>query len=170
MRYFAFLIIWIVSVQFAMAQIPSDQIRDRFENANSEQDFKWILETQVYTSDATEQNSINSYKAVPHSALAQYVFSPYTKYKYFFKGRDELEQCIARQKNLENVFLRLRVQLNIPNFLGYSNYIDGDLEDVKRNIAQANVPVKTKKIIVETIINTKNNYYDLESLLEINLE
>lgn len=153
-----------------LAQNSPQNIRSRFENASSEEDFKWIIQAEIKTSNPEEQNIVNSYKAVSQSAMAQYVFSPYTKFKYFFTGRDQLESCISVQKNLENIFLRLVVQLSIPQFLGYSENIKEDLFYVKQNITQADVPLETKRFIVNTIINTENSNYDLQSLLDINLE
>ncbi len=156
-------------VNNASGQFTSVDIRYRFENAKSEQDFTWIVNAVTAHSSELDSNIIQSYKAVSKSALAQYVFSPYTKMKYFFNGKNELEICIENQKNLENIFLRLVVQLSIPSFLGYSDDIDRDLEYVKSTIETADVSLHTKQFIIETLQNTKNENYDLDFLSGLNL-
>lgn len=150
-------------------QVNSDDIRFRFENAKTEADFEWIVNVSTKYNSSNDSNIVSSYKAVSKSALAQYVFSPYTKIKYFFAGKNELEKCISYEKNLENVFLRLVVQLSIPAFLGYSDDIEDDLIYLRSNIKKYDVSLAYKTFIVQTLINTENSNYDLESLLELDL-
>lgn len=153
-----------------IAQNDLDEIRNRFQNAESEEDFEWIMDRKITDTQFVEVNTINSYKAVSRSAMAQYVFNPYSKFKYFFDGRDELEVAIEKNKDVENIFLRLVVQLSIPKFLGYSDDIENDLAYVKSQLPKAKIPLKTKKFIVETIINTGNTNYDLNSLTLLKLQ
>ncbi len=151
-------------IQIGVASNDLDSIRNRFKNAKSENDFQWILNYKVKETDSNIVNTINAYKAVSKSAMAQYVFNPYSKFKYFFDGRDELEETISKNMEVENIFLRSVVQLSIPKFLGYSDEIESDLKFLKENLPNAKVPLDIKKFIIETIVNTGNRDYDLDSL------
>jgi hypothetical protein len=151
------------------AQYDSDSIRTRFENATSEDDFLWIVNSPTNASSFEDSVIITSYKAVSQSALAQYAFSPYTKLKYFFKGSKQLEACIVEDKNIESVFLRCVVQLSIPSFLGYSGDIESDLDYIKSNIQESTVSLHTKEFIIRTLINTGNQDYGLVELEKIEL-
>ena len=90
-------------VQIGFAQNDLDNIRSRFQNAEAESDFQWVLDFEVTETDSNKINTINSYKAVSRSAMAQYVFNPYSKFKLFFVGRDELELAISKNMDVENI-------------------------------------------------------------------
>ena len=139
-------------------------IRNRFERAENEEDFVWIIETPLKETKQYDRNIIEAYRAVSIAARAQYPFNPYTKWQYFTQGRDKLEECLKRQRDVESVFLRLVVQLSVPSFVGYTDNIEEDLDYVYANIVSSNIPVTIKKFIVQTIIETENKHYDLNSL------
>ena len=94
--------------------------------------------------------------------MAQYVYNPFTKYSWFNQGKALLEKTIRLDKNVENVYLRLIVQLNIPSFLGYTTEIKSDTEFILLNIEKANIPEEIKKYILKNLINTGEK--EIESL------
>tara|TARA_R110002050_G_scaffold204327_1_gene339600 strand:- start:87569 stop:88084 length:516 start_codon:yes stop_codon:yes gene_type:complete len=169
LRFLVFLSLILGFNSTSTAQYDSDSIRTRFENATSENDFLWIVNSPTVASSLEDSVIITSYKAVSQSALAQYVFSPYTKLKYFWKGSKQLEACIIEDKNIESIYLRCVVQLSVPSFLGYSGDIENDLDYIKSNIQESTVSLQTKEFIIRTLINTGNEDYGLMELEKIEL-
>lgn len=146
-----------------MSQSNLEIVRKEFEKAQTEEDFQRILDIPTSKND-DEIIIIESYQAVCHSAMAQFVFNPYTKYKMFNEGKDRLEVAISKEQGVENTFLRLIVQLNTPSFLGYSSNIEEDLAYLKAHLLESSIPLNTKKFIVKTIIESDNDKYELDSL------
>ena len=165
------LLVWVgilISIQ-TLAQNDINFFRVNFENAKGEVDFQKMIDADIDDTLGFNINVINSYKAVCISAMAQYVFNPYTKYQLFNTGKDELEKCITQEASVENIFLRLVIQLSIPRFLGYHDEILNDLAYLNENLPIANVPVETKQFIIRTIQETGNEDYDLDALAQLNL-
>lgn len=68
---------------------------------------------------------------------ANHVFSPISKLKTFNKGKKNIEQAIKKEPdNVELRFIRLSVQKNAPNFLGYHYNINEDIQFIKNNRSQ----------------------------------
>jgi hypothetical protein len=172
MKLFGTIVLWMLTSFFSdvKAQENISFFRSHFEKASSEADFQQLLDTEISDTSAFNVNVIKSYKSVCHSAMAQFVFSPYTKYKMFHEGKKQLEIAILTQASVENIFLRLIVQLNTPSFLGYSSDIESDLKFLQTNLERAPVPLATKRFIVKTIIETDNHNYALESLSLLNIK
>ena len=80
----------------------------------------------------TSRNTTNdaftlAYKGMSQLMICYHSYNPYTKFKYFVKGKESLEQAIKKDPmNIEYRFLRLSVQLNTPDFLGYNSNISED--------------------------------------------
>jgi hypothetical protein len=87
-----------------------------------------------------DKNSSNNsvfygYKGAAKIIMAKYAFNPYTKWNLFNEGKDILESAIASDvNNVELTYLRLTIQMNAPNFLGYKSNIDSDKKFLKENI------------------------------------
>lgn len=61
---------------------------------------------------------------------------PYTKLKYFYRGKKHLEKAIAlNPNNIEYIYYRHEIQLKIPKGLGYDNK-STDLIKLKEYIAK----------------------------------
>jgi len=91
-----------------------------------------------------DKNSSNNlvfygYKGAAKISIAKYAFNPYTKWNLFNEGKDILESAIASDvNNIELRYLRLTIQMNAPNFLGYKSNIDSDKKFLKENINGVN--------------------------------
>lgn len=60
---------------------------------------------------------------------------PYTKLKYFYRGKKHLEKAIAlNPSNTEFIYYRYEIQIKIPSGLGYDNK-ESDLKKLKSFIA-----------------------------------
>jgi len=88
---------------------------------------------------ADQNSSVNpvysGYKGAVKIILAKHAFHPYTKWTLFSEGKDILESAIASDtNNVELIYLRLTIQMNAPNFLGYKSDIDSDRDYLENNI------------------------------------
>lgn len=141
--------------------------RTLFQNASSESDFERILKTESEGASATEINIIEAYKAVAHATMAKYAFNPYSKMKYFNEGRDQLEALIVKDKSVDNVFLRLILQLNTPDFLNYNNEIEQDLKYFIAQVNTAGLTPDHKAFMIETILEGKKDDPEFRDLFDI---
>ncbi|WP_285008553.1 hypothetical protein [Pedobacter faecalis] len=67
------------------------------------------------------------YKGAAQMLQAKYAFSPISKLSWFKKGRNLIEEAIARNpEDLEMRYLRFTIQTNLPAVLGYSDDIQED--------------------------------------------
>lgn len=165
------LIIWVgvfIPTQ-VFAQQNINYFRTNFAIANGEKDFQRLLNAEISDTSDFNANVIQAYQAVCRSAMAQYVLNPYTKYQLFNQGKEELEVSISKETSVENIFLRVVIQLSIPKFLGYHEEIEHDLKYLIENISNAQIPLETKKFIIKTIQETGNEDYDLNSLSLLSL-
>ena len=92
---------------------------------------------------AENNSSFNSvfsgYRGVAKIILAKYAFNPYKKWNLFNEGKAILESAILLDaNNLELRYLRLTIQINSPNLLGYKNAINLDKEYLTNNINSVN--------------------------------
>lgn len=107
--------------------------RDLFFSGNSENINTKLFE--LTKSAKLDQSPVRyAYNGLAIMRKAEYTYNPYKKLSFFNQGKKKIEAAIARNKtNSEIRFIRLSVQSNIPDFLGYS----GDINADKRIIIQA---------------------------------
>lgn len=75
------------------------------------------------------------YEAATYMLLSKHSLDPITKYKWFLKGRDLLEDIILNNsKCIELRFLRYSIQLRLPSFLKYNLEIENDRHFIQSNI------------------------------------
>lgn len=81
--------------------------------------------------------------------MANHVFNPVTKLRYFNNGKSILENAIAKAPaNTELRYLRLTIQLNAPSFLGYNKMIEADKMFLQKNVT-ATEDADLKKMITD---------------------
>lgn len=152
-----------------LAQNQLEIIRERFHQANEKDDIISIINMNTDDSADINSNTIQAYKAVCLTRMAQYTISPFAKFKYFYTGTELLESSIRNNAILENVYLRLLVQLSVPRFLNYHGNIEEDLEVFIEDLALTELSESDKKLFISTLLKTKNKDYDLKSLEKINI-
>lgn len=87
--------------------------------------------------DEYEDPLLYGYKASATMIMAKHVSNPFSKLRYFKKGKEMLEDAIdARPGNVELRMLRLLVQSNIPDFLGYDDSIESDKTFIFNKISE----------------------------------
>ena len=94
-------------------------IRSSFQEIKNEDDINSILAFQIKESDKSKINIVEAYKGAAQCMMANYVFSALSKLKNFNEGKKILEASISENKDVENVYLRLLIQLNLPKILSY---------------------------------------------------
>lgn len=95
------------------------------------------LVSSLESLDLSDEPLLLGYLGAGHTLKAQHAFNPYTKYKLFCKGRDQLEAAIAAApSNTELRFLRFTIQEHAPGFLGYNNKLEEDKAAIIDNLAK----------------------------------
>ena len=95
---------------------------------------------------------VKGYLAATCMVMAKHAYNPYSKFKYFIDGKNELEISIAQSPNhVELRLIRFAIQTNVPIFLGYSKDIKTDKVFLIKNMnnldASNSGDVELKKII-----------------------
>lgn len=119
-------IILIVCANIALAQ-DKVQVRDLFYRASKSYTSADTLFKNFKNVSTNQDAFMIAYKGMSQLMVCYHSYNPYSKFKYFLKGKESLEQAILKDpNNVEYRFLRLSVQLNTPEFLGYNSNIDED--------------------------------------------
>lgn len=149
---------------------PLETVRIEFQGIKSEADIEKLLAFDNNNVKASELQVIKAYQAAGTCMMANYVFSPISKLKYFNEGKKNLEELISREKEVENVYLRLLLQLNVPHMLNYHKNIDEDVAFLDASLAKAPIDLSYKKIMIENLVSVAKKQEVKEFLLQINLE
>ncbi|MCL5246975.1 hypothetical protein M4I21_14230 [Cellulophaga sp. 20_2_10] len=131
-----------------------EKVRDQFHTIKTKEDLKKFIANTKETSCS---------RATPYIASctmkkAEYTIWPFKKLAYFNEGKKSLEDYIKQHpKDIEAKYVRLLVQTNIPDFLGYNTRIAADKKFINENIAAADLPENYKKTILQNINNISPN-------------
>ena len=101
--------------------------------------------------------------------MAKYVFSPMSKLRFFNKGKTELEGLIDSSKDVEKVYLRLLIQLNVPRTLNYYKNIEGDIGYLQEHMAAAQIEASFKSLMIENLLSITKKEKLKKALLDIEL-
>jgi len=144
-------------------------IRTSFQEIKSEDDLNSFLAFQIESSDRSEVNIVEAYKGAAQCMMANYVFSALSKLKNFNEGKKILEASIIENKDVENVYLRLLIQLNIPKFLSYYKDVDQDIRFLEEHLAKAVIDPYYKRIMIRNLVSVTKEQDQKDSLLKIDL-
>jgi len=143
-----------------------DELREKFQAIDSEDDIEQIIGLSIDPNDPHASTG-RAYQATSTCMMADYVFSPIKKLKYFNKGKADLEELIAEERSVENVYLRLLLQLNIPKFLNYHKNIDEDLAYLEAELPGAKIDVEYKDVMIQNLVTLADENEVKETLLGI---
>ena len=151
------LVTLLISIGFSfthtnMENTELSHVRDIFHKPVSKKNIEEIINLP---SDKYFSSTIKAYQAVSKTMMAKYVTSPFSKLGYFNEGKKELETIIASDQNLETVYLRLLIQLNVPSLLNYYSKIETDLDYFCVNFANSPIDQNTKELFKETLLKTE---------------
>lgn len=172
MRKQIFIVVLLLISLMSKAQEKSslETIRIEFQEIKNEADIEKILAFEHDRAKENELKIIKAYQAAGTCMMANYVFSPISKLKYFNNGKKNLEQLISEGKEVENVYLRLLIQLNVPRMLNYHKDIEDDMAYLERHMSTAPIELSYKNTMIMNLVSITKNKDLKDALLQINVE
>ncbi len=152
----------------AQDKVSMDQVRQGFQEIESEDDIQKIIEMPIDSQDPNASTA-RAYQAASTCMMAEYVFSPIKKLKYFNQGKNSLESLISERKSVENVYLRLLIQLNIPRLLNYYKNIEEDVAYLEAELPDAEIDVDYKYTMIRNLVTLAKKDEIKEVLLGIQM-
>ena len=135
MKKIKILILLIFSLNSVYCSNNLKEIRDLYYKVNLEEKGLDEFENYLLSNNKTPDPELKGYKAVLWFLKARDYYNPHKKYESFTKGKKQLEFLIKRYpNNIELHFLRLTIQDNLPDFLGYNDNISEDTKFIKEKI------------------------------------
>jgi len=130
-----------------------EEVRANFPNINSKDKAEEFIEKLEGSKSTIGQ----AYLAAMYLFKSRYVFFPTTKYKYFKKGKQKLDDLIKNNpKNIELRYLRFVFQHQIPKFLNYNKNINEDFLIFKANINSSELDKNFKLKILNEMLLVNN--------------
>jgi len=145
------------------------KFRAEFQEIASEEDIDKILNYNFDEVSQREQEIIKAYQAAGTSMMAEYVFSPMSKLRFFNKGKIALEGLIDSSKDVEKVYLRLLIQLNVPKTLNYHKNIEEDISYLQQHMAEAQIEASFKSLMIKNLLSITKKKELKEAILDIKL-
>ena len=145
------------------------KFRAEFQEIASEEDIDKILNYNFDEVSQHEQEIIKAYQAAGTSMMAEYVFSPMSKLRFFNKGKIALEGLIDSSKDVEKVYLRLLIQLNVPKTLNYHKNIEEDISYLQQHMAEAQIEASFKSLMIKNLLSITKKKELKEAILDIKL-
>ena len=113
-----------------------EKVRNTFPEITSIEQANYFIELL----EKNETIEAKSYTAVMFFMKSRYVKFPLTKYKYFKKGKKQLDGLInTNTNNVEIRYLRFLLQSEMPKFLGYHTNIEEDFVLILNGIESSNL-------------------------------
>lgn len=144
-----------------------ETVRLEFQGIKNEADIEKLLTFENKEAEETELHTIKAYQAAGTCMMANYETSPISKLKYFNDGKKNLEELIRKGKEVETVYLRLLLQLNVPRILNYYKNIHEDMAFLDASLAKAPINLPYKRIMIENLVGVAKKKEVKEVLLQI---
>ena len=151
----------------ASDQNDLDYFRVAFHKMESHEEFEAYFNSEIEVEEEQSRNTIMAYKGACQSMMAKFVLSPFTKMKHFKEGTSLLEISITHEHNVDNIYLRLLVQLNAPRMLSYYENIEADLLFLQKNLKKSNLDLAYKQKMIHSLKDARDADDYMESLLKI---
>lgn len=164
-----FVLLFVTLMSLSQHKSDLELIRIQFQNIKSEEDILKIMDFQANNSNKSDLNVLNAYKGAAQCMIPNYVFSPNAKLKNFNSGKAILEDSLVESMSVENVYLRLLIQLNAPRILMYHQNIDGDILFLEKNLASATMDITYKNLMIENLVSVTKKKDRMDALLKITL-
>ena len=138
---------------FLSLETPLENVRSQFPNIESlEQANKYISILKDDTSPEAK-----GYMATMILMKSRYVKNPFSKLKYFKKGKKMLDNDIAENStNIEIRYLRFLMQKKMPNFLGYNKNIIEDFNYISMNLLTSSLKNSIKIELLNNMLLVDN--------------
>lgn len=125
--------------------------RSAFQEIEGREDLERILAWDPHSIEEGDRNVLIAYQGAVKCMMANYVFSPISKLGHFQEGRTLLERSISSGKNVENVYLRMMIQLHVPKMLNYHEDIGEDLDYLQRNLPAYEASLSFKETMIANL-------------------
>lgn len=148
------------SLIISSVQTPLEQVRNQFPYVDSlEQANEFIAKLEEDTSPEAI-----GYTAAMILMKSRYVKGPFSKLKYFKKGKKILDKDILENPAcLEIRYIRFLMQKQIPDFLGYNKNIEDDFNVIFTKLLTSNlnnnfrIKMLNTMLLVDDLSETKKN-------------
>ena len=144
-------------------------IRAAFQDIEKEEDVKSIIDFKIIDTIKANINVLKAYKGAAQCMMAAYVFSPVAKLRNFNEGKKILEGSIMDNRNVENIYLRLLIQLNVPKILEYHKSIDEDILFLNEHLPKEPIDMAYKNLMIQNLVSVAKNKEQKNALLQIKL-
>lgn len=148
-----FLIVLVSSVFMLFTDLVVDEVRNQFPLITSEEQADYFIEElKTNTSQIAK-----GYTAAMIFMKSRYVVFPLTKLKYFKQGKNLLDKTIVESpKNIELRYIRFLMQKQIPDFLGYNQYINQDFNVFINGFETCNLNTEIKIEMINNMLLVNN--------------
>ncbi len=139
----------VFSLIFSSVESPLEQMRNQFPYIES------LEEANVFIEELKNDTSPEAvgYTAAMILMKSRYVKGPFSKLKYFKKGKKILDATISENPlNIEIRYLRFLMQKQIPNFLGYNKNIEEDFEVISNKLLNSSLTNNFKIKMLNTML------------------
>lgn len=132
-------------------QMP--EIRKQYHRIQSRSELNGFIELL----EKTDCRLCEPYLASAIMQKAKYALLPTSKFSYFKKGKNKLEEYITlHPENVEARYVRVLVQSEIPSFLGYNGNLKSDIDFIQSRIATSGLPADYQELILKNVQSIKN--------------
>jgi hypothetical protein len=140
-------------ILFLSAPSALDDVRRNFTGISSLEEANTFIDRLKYEGSLESRG----YAASMNIIKSHYVKFPFTKLKYFKKGKHALDELIrAHPDNIEIRHLRFFMQKQVPKFLGYNGHIDQDFTLIIRGIERDSLSDELRSIILRNLLEVDN--------------
>ena len=141
-----------ISLLFFQPSSSVEEVRKQFPEISTEEQADAFIE-ELKNDDSAEAKG---YTAAMVFMKSRFVTFPFTKLKYFKKGKTILDETIIESpSNIEIRYIRFLMQKQIPDFLGYNDNIKEDFNVIVDGIKMSNLQSEMKSEIVKNMLLTK---------------
>ena len=151
------LIILVLLITFSAGRVSAqspEEIRKIFyeaaKNPSTTDKFK-----SIFDKPGVSQPLIIAYIGGLKTLMANTVYNPYKKLKFFNEGKEMIEKAISQNKTEWEIhFVRFMIQCKIPSFLAYNNF-DEDKKIIIQAFAKNQISdIAMKKIATYFLTNS----------------
>lgn len=150
----------VFSLIFSSVETPLEQVRNQFPYITSFDEANKFIE-KLKNDSSPEAKGYNAAMILMKS---RYVKGPFSKLKFFKKGKKILDQDISENPNsIEIRYIRFLMQKQIPKFLGYNKNIEEDFNIIFNKLLTSNLSKSFKikmlntMLLVDDLSETKKN-------------
>ena len=124
-----------LTLNLSASSLPyTDDIRNAFVQASQDKYLRAEFHDLVIQSKTSTAFSM-VYQGAAKALLAETIYAPWSKWKYFQDGRDLIEAAIQEDPlNAEFRYIRFLIQINAPSFLDYDTNLKEDYALISKSI------------------------------------